>query len=94
MEIRNALGGGKSTLEAQWEDKGRNLKVLHVHRDQMDSLSQIDVANNIGKDSEHRLHVFGKITFLIHYTSQLVHFKSCGEAYLRPPIEVMYLDIV
>ena len=37
-----------------------NLMVLHVHKDHTDLLNLKDVANDFVKDSEQRVHVFGK----------------------------------
>ena len=37
-----------------------NLMLLHVHKERTDSLNQVDIANELVGDSEHRLRMFGK----------------------------------
>ena len=37
-----------------------NLMVLHVHKERTDSLNEVNNANELVGDSEHRLRMFGK----------------------------------
>ena len=37
-----------------------NLMVLHVHKEPTDSLNEVDIANELVGDSDHRLRMFGK----------------------------------
>ena len=34
--------------------------VLHIHKEHLDTMSLIDIANDFVKDSDHRMHVFGQ----------------------------------
>ena len=37
-----------------------NSMVLHIHKEHLDTMSLIDIANDFVKDSDHRMHVFGQ----------------------------------
>ena len=38
----------------------QRLMVLHVHKERTDALNEVDIANELVGDSEHRLRMFGK----------------------------------
>ena len=41
-----------------------NLMVLHVHKERTHSLNEVDIANKLVGDSEHRLTMFGKFQYI------------------------------
>lgn len=42
------------------QQKLNNLMLLHVHKEGTDTLNEVDIANELVGDSEHRLRIFGK----------------------------------
>ena len=55
--LRSVKGYLRSTMSQQ---RLNNLMVLHVHKERTDSLNEVDIANELVVDSEHRLRMFGK----------------------------------
>ena len=58
----SALRRVKSYLRSTMgQERLNNLMVLHVHSNRTDSLNLVNVANDFVKDSDQRVHVFGKL---------------------------------
>jgi len=57
----SALRRVKSYLRSTMtQQRLNNLMVLHVHKERTDALNEVDIANELVGDSEHRLRMFGK----------------------------------
>ena len=54
---RRVKGYLRSTMSQQ---RFNNLMVLLVHKERTDSLNEVDIANELVGDSDHRLRMFGK----------------------------------
>ena len=59
------------------QNRLNNTMVLHVHKEKLDGLSMVDVANYFVEGSEHRMGIFGKFTD-IDLRRKTVPVKSCG----------------
>ena len=51
-----------------------NLMVLHVHKERTDALKEVDIANELVGDSEHRLRMFGKFQYYNCISEQRIKF--------------------
>ena len=55
--MRRLLTHLKSSMS---KNRLNNSMVLHMHKEHLDTMSLIDIANDFVKDSDHRMHVFGQ----------------------------------
>ena len=60
-----------------------NLMVLHIHKQSLDQLSMVEVANDLVAESEHRLTLFGIMLLIMYmciflqlYTKSITTWKA------------------